>query len=89
MRMRIEDRTFVYLNVIRRWVDNRAPSRAGHLARGLERILLPGRTLTIRALVKVVSDAKYFHTTITRGIYEDGKLVRSRTWKEAIPRDFQ
>ena len=86
---RIKDRTFVYLNVIRRWVDNRAPSRAGYVARGLEKILLPGRTLTIRALVKVVSDAKYFHMTITRGIYEDGKLVRSRTWREAIPRDFQ
>ena len=88
-KMRVKGRTFVYLNVIRRWVDNRDPARAGYLARGLERILLPGRTLTIRALVKVVSDARYFHTTITRDIYENGKLVRSRTWKEAIPRDFQ
>jgi len=86
---RINDRDHVYLNVIRRWVDNRDPGRAGFVGRGLGKILLPGRTLTIRALVKVVSDAKYFHTTTTRSIYEDGKLVRPRTWREAIPRDFQ
>ena len=86
---RIGDRRFVYLNVIRRWVDNRRPARAGLVGRGLERIFLPHRTLAIRALVKVVSDEHVFHTTVRRSIYENGRLVRTRTWRQDVPRDHQ
>jgi hypothetical protein len=84
---RIGRTTYRYLNVVRRWVDNRDPAHAGFTGRGLEVIKLPGRTRTIRGVVRVVSDDEYSRVYITRSISENGRLVRARG--KSIPRDFQ
>jgi len=87
--LRVGAHGFAYLNVVRRWVDNRDPARAGLVGRGREIIALPGRTLTVRAVLRIRSDATHFHVTVRRTILEGGALVRTRTWSEDIPRDFQ
>jgi hypothetical protein len=35
------------------------------------------------------SDLKNFYYTYTRRLFENGKLIREKTWKDTIPRDFQ
>jgi hypothetical protein len=37
----------------------------------------------------IKSDRDAFHVVFTRQIYEDGELIRERTWEESIPRQFQ
>ena len=87
--LRIGSTEIEYLNVVRRWVDNGDPARAGLVGRGREVIRLPGRTLTVRAVLRIRSDATHFHVTVRRTILEDGAVVRTRTWNEDIARDFQ
>ena len=48
-----------------------------------------GRTLTWRGHLQVTSDSRVFHYAYTRELLVDGKLFRTRTWKESIPRDHQ
>lgn len=50
---------------------------------------LKDRTLTWRGHLAVTSDAKNFFYKYTREVFKDGRLLRSRTWEETIPRDYQ
>ncbi|HZN02705.1 MAG TPA: CocE/NonD family hydrolase, partial [Candidatus Polarisedimenticolia bacterium] len=52
-------------------------------------VTLPDRTLRFEARAVFRSDAKNFYLTYTRRLFEDGVLVREKTWDEPIPRDFQ
>jgi predicted acyl esterase len=47
------------------------------------------RTLSWRGHLAVTSDSHAFHYSYTRELSVDGKLVRTRSWEEAIPRDHQ
>jgi predicted acyl esterase len=62
--------------------ESRFSGEAGH------RIDLGDRKLEIKSEIEVRSDATDFHITITRYLYEDGRLVRTRAWQETIPRMF-
>jgi predicted acyl esterase len=62
--------------------DSRFEGEAGR------RIELEGRILEFRATVDVQSDEKNFHITIVRTVKENGEIVRTREWKESIPRMF-
>jgi len=48
---------------------------------------LNGRSLTVEGILSFTSDLKDFFYTYTRRVLENGKLVREKTWEEAIPRD--
>ncbi len=56
--------------------------RAGHTIR------FPGRELRFSTDILVDSDRKYFHVTFTRNAFENGANVRTKTWRESIPRRF-
>lgn len=45
--------------------------------------------LTWRGRLKVTSDARTFFYSYTRTLLKDGKVIRTRSWKEPIPRDHQ
>jgi len=45
--------------------------------------------LTYRGHLRLRSDAIQFHYRFTRELLEDGRMIRRRTWREDIPRDFQ
>lgn len=47
------------------------------------------RTLTWRGHLAVTSDSRAFHYSYTRELSVDGKLLRTRSWQESIPRDHQ
>jgi len=50
---------------------------------------LKGRTLTWRGHLLVTTDQKNFYYSYTRELSKDGKMLKTKTWKETIPRDHQ
>lgn len=72
-----------------RWVDGHDPARAGFRGSAMQSVSADGRTVVVRATVRIVSDATHFRVTIRREVREDNVTVRARTWYDVIPRDFQ
>ena len=52
-------------------------------------VVLTGRTLRWESQVTLRSDRENFFYTNRRRLFENGKLVREKTWNETIPRDYQ
>ncbi len=50
---------------------------------------LSDRVLTYRGHLTLKSDAKTFHYAFTRELLRNGVIVRTKTWREDIPRDLQ
>jgi len=50
---------------------------------------LKGRTLTWRGHLLVTTDEKNFYYSYKRELLKDGAMIKSKTWKETIPRDHQ
>jgi len=86
---RIGRTSYAYMSRDVRWVDNRDPARAGFRGSAMQSVGRGGRRVTVRATARIVSDATHFHVTIRRVALQDGSVVRTRTWSESIPRDFQ
>ena len=70
-------------------VSDRDPARASTTSNYVVRVELENRSLRFEGLLRFESDEKNFHYTYTRSVFENGTLLRTRTWKETIPRDFQ
>ncbi len=49
----------------------------------------PGRTLSWSGVLELRSDRDNFHYDYTRRLREGDTLLREKSWKETIPRDFQ
>ena len=56
-------------------------------AQSVER--LKDRVLTYRGELALASDRTTFHYSASRTLLRDGVVLRTRTWKEDIPRDLQ
>jgi len=52
-------------------------------------IMLKDRVLTWRGHLSVTSDVKNFYYKYTRELMKDGATLKTKTWEETIPRDFQ
>jgi len=50
---------------------------------------LKGRTLTWRGHLLVTTDRDNFNYKYTRELLKDGKVLKTKTWQETIPRDHQ
>jgi len=52
-------------------------------------ITLKDRVLTWRGHLSVTSDVKNFYYKYTRELMKNGATLKTKTWEETIPRDFQ
>jgi hypothetical protein len=52
-------------------------------------VSLPGRILRWEAELEFRSDRQNFHYFYVRKLFENGKLLREKSWTRSIPRDFQ
>jgi len=52
------------------------------------KVELSNRTLIWEGVLHFSSDKKHFYYVYTRNLYESEKLIRSKTWKKKIRRDF-
>jgi len=68
--------------------NDQSPAESRFSGQAGRRIELKGRILEIRSTLDVYSDENNFYVSIVRVVYENGKLVRQREWKETIPRMF-
>lgn len=63
---------------------------AASVASEMTRVVqIDGRTLEWQGVLDFRSDRDNFYYTYTRRLLEGERLVREKTWKETIPRDFQ
>jgi uncharacterized protein len=70
-------------------VDDAHPESAWAEGDGESVEKLSDRTLLYRGRLKLSTDATMLHYEFTRELLRDGSVVRSRSWHEDIPRDFQ
>ncbi len=67
-----------------------AHPEAASVTSDMKRIVkLEGRDLVWQGLLDFRSDRENFYYTYTRRLFEDDELLRAKTWKETIPRDYQ
>jgi hypothetical protein len=50
---------------------------------------LKNRVLTWQGHLSVTTDQKNFYYKYTREVLKDGRMIKTKTWQEAIPRDHQ
>jgi predicted acyl esterase len=69
------------------WVTTDAePGRSRFLGEEWHQILVGGRRLDLRTRMEIVSDSVEFHVVMSRRISRDGRTVRTRSWRETLPR---
>ncbi len=64
------------------------PAHSLFLGEDTDRIVSSGRDVYLVTNVEIRSDEKNFAVTFIRQIFENGRLVRRREWKETVPRVF-
>ncbi|MEZ5418529.1 MAG: CocE/NonD family hydrolase [Vicinamibacterales bacterium] len=69
--------------------DDRRPEAASVHGEYSTTMVLKDRTLRWESRVTLRSDREQFFYTNVRRLFENGRLVREKTWNETIPRDFQ
>jgi hypothetical protein len=70
-------------------VEDASPEKCAVKGEAESIFALKGRTLTWRGHLSVTTDEKNFYYRYTRDVLKDGKMVKTKTWEEAIPRDHQ
>ena len=70
-------------------VDDAHPENATVRGEAESKFVLKGRTLIWRGHHLITTDQKNFYYQYTRELLKDGKMVKTKTWKETIPRDHQ
>jgi putative CocE/NonD family hydrolase len=70
-------------------VDDARPETAAVRGETETDVHLPGRVLSWRARLELVSDRESFHYRLRRELHENGRVIREKMWEEVLPRDFQ
>jgi predicted acyl esterase len=85
----IQDRRF--RNYIRDYYEtnDKMPEKSRYKGERGKLIEIEGRIVEVRTAIDIQSNVSNFYVTYTRQVFEDGKLLRRRDWKETIPRKFQ
>ena len=70
-------------------VSDSNPASAQFTGEGDETIRTGSNTIGITSTTTINSDAQFFHTSVIRNISLNGSPLKSLSWQEDIPRDFQ
>ncbi len=70
-------------------IDDAHPEAASLLAEEFEIWELEDRVLTFKAILDLSGDKENMYYNLKRELYKEGKLIREKTFKEAIRRDHQ
>ena len=69
--------------------DDRHPETSSVHGEAETTVTLPGRTLRWLGVLDTTSDRDNFYVGFRRELYENGTLLRTRTWQSTVPRDGQ
>lgn len=64
------------------------PAVSEFLGTAVTRIAPPGRNLRVETTIRIRSDAAALYVLVRRRLWDDARLLRTREWKESIPREF-
>jgi len=70
-------------------VNVKRPAEASVHGEASMAVKLKDGTLLWSTTLDLRSDEKNFYYEYTRELRQDGKLIRTKTWRETVPRDFQ
>jgi hypothetical protein len=68
--------------------NDKTPAKSKYRGERGKLIEIEGRIVDVRTTIDIQSDESNFYVKFTREIFEHGKLLRQRDWKETIPRKF-
>jgi len=68
--------------------QDKDPARASVTGKTRYTVELDDRTLILEGDLSFTSDRENFYYAYTKRVLENGKLIREKTWKETIPRDY-
>lgn len=71
------------------YVDDAHPETSSVQGEAKSIFELKDRVLMWQGHLSVTTDRESFHYKYTRELYKDGKLLKTKTWQETIPRDHQ
>jgi uncharacterized protein len=76
---------------VRYSVNDAYPERASFFGKGEDNVILAKakRHINVQSITNVHSDKHYFYVKVTHRLFENNKLLRTRTWQEKIARDFE
>lgn len=63
------------------------PANSSYRGEMITTIVSATRTIKLKTLIEVNSDAENFNVSVTRDLFENGKRVRRKRWQEAIARE--
>jgi hypothetical protein len=84
-----DSKKFTRKNTMIYIIDTKDPSKASFKSDGTYTVKVGDRDILGKSIIQIASDTKNFNVTVNRKLYENGKLIAQRDWKETIPRDFQ
>jgi len=78
-----------YLETITHETNDKKPAETSMRGSHRMEVELPSRTLVWEGALVFRSDLENFYYTYTRRLLENGTLIREKTWRDTIPRDYQ
>ena len=73
-----------------RWdVNDATPANARYKGERKNVFTIAGNEIALSTYAVIESDASYFHVTFNKTLWQNGSLVREKTWTERIPRRYQ
>jgi len=69
--------------------NDKNPARSNFRGERGKRIEIEDRIVDLHTAIDVHSDETNFYVVFRRQIFENGKLLRQREWRETVPRDYQ
>jgi hypothetical protein len=70
-------------------VEDAHPESAASHGEGETAVETGKRVLAFRYVFDLTSDRSNFYYNYARTLAEDGRVIRTKTWKETLPRDHQ
>ncbi|OGV26600.1 MAG: hypothetical protein A3F18_06405 [Legionellales bacterium RIFCSPHIGHO2_12_FULL_37_14] len=72
-------------------VSNADPAKVSFIGYGNDTVNLPkqNRKIEVQFTLKIDSDKQFFHVKAVRRLLQNGRILKTKTWQQNIPRDFQ
>ncbi len=85
----VDGRQYMRKNSMTYIISTEDPANASFKSEGNYEIKIGDRVILAKSIMQVTSDKKNFEVKVRRELYENNVLIKTRDWKEIIPRDYQ
>ena len=86
--MEIEGRRYFSIDKTSYQTDDVNPANSSFSGETVRTFQLGNRILELKTFISLRSDRHNFYVKFTRKIFEEKELIKERSWKETLPREF-